>query len=240
MRTILIPAAATALALAVPFYAAAQTQSRQVSQTAPKDFASSPLPQRGDTTNNFVQPEQPTSLGEVARLARARRGGSAEPKPSRVYDDDNFPRSAAMGAKAPEIYVGGAAQGSSSSQPQLAGKVVLLDFWASWCGPCRSSLPDLKQLVSAYGGRQLEVVSISEDENERDWQNFVSKNQMNWPQQHDPDGGTARRFGVSGLPTYILIGSNGTILQRYVGASPQESLAERIGPDLKQALEGKP
>jgi thiol-disulfide isomerase/thioredoxin len=238
VRSILIPAAVAALLLTISDPAAAQIPPTQVAQAAPKAFASTPLPRRNDTAENFKQPEQPVSLGELARLARAKK--KDDPKPARIYDDDNFPRSAAKGAKAPEIYVGGAAQGSSSSQPQLAGKAVLLDFWASWCGPCRSSLPDLKQLVSAYGGRQLEVVSISEDEDARDWQNFVSKNQMNWPQQHDPDGSTARRFGVSGLPTYILIGSNGTILQRYVGASPQESLAERIGPDLKQALEGKP
>jgi cytochrome c biogenesis protein CcmG/thiol:disulfide interchange protein DsbE len=239
MRKIIITVAAAALALALSGYAAAQNPPQQVAQTAPKDFASSPLPPRNDSTNNLMQPDQPASLGELARLARARRGGKDEPKPARVYDDDNFPRSAEKGAKAPEIYVA-ATQDSGSARPQLAGKVVLLDFWASWCGPCRSSLPDLKQLVSAYGGRQLEVVSISEDEDARDWQNFVAKNGMNWPQQHDPDGSTARRFGVSGLPTYILIASNGTILQRYVGASPQESLADRIGPDLKQALEGKP
>jgi thiol-disulfide isomerase/thioredoxin len=237
MRKILIPMALAALLLAIPFYAAAQDPPQQMAQAAPRKFASSPLPHRDDTANNSVQPDQPTSLGELARMARAKKKDEA--KPARVYDDDNFPRSAAKGEKAPEIYVG-TAQGSSSSQPQLAGKVVLLDFWASWCGPCRSSLPDLKQLVSAYGGRQVEVVSISEDEDARDWQNFVTKNQMNWPQQHDPDGSTARRFGVSALPTYILIGSNGTILQRYVGASPHEFLADRIGPDLKQALEGRP
>jgi len=239
MRRIFIPVTVATLALVFSGYAAAQNPPQQISQPAQKEYVQSPLHQRSDPTDSLLQPEQTTSLGEVARLARARRGGSAEPKPSRVYDDDNFPRSAEKGAKAPEIYVA-STQGDSSSRPQLAGKVVLLDFWASWCGPCRSSLPDLKQFVSAYGGRQLEVVSISEDENERDWQNFVAKNQMTWPQQHDPDGSTARRFGVSGLPTYILIGSNGTILQRYVGASPQESLADRIGSDLKQALERRP
>lgn len=239
MRRIFSPVAVAALAIAAPGYAGAQTPPQEVAQAAPKEYVQSPLPQRSDPTSNFTEPDQPTSLGEVARLARARRGGKDEPKPTRVYDDDNFPRSAEKGAKAPEIYVA-STQGSGSSRPQLAGKVVLLDFWASWCGPCRDSLPDLKQFVSAYGGRQLEVVSISEDESERDWQNFVSKNQMNWPQQHDSDGATARRFGVRGLPTYILIGGDGTILQRYVGASPSETLADRIGPELKQALDSKP
>jgi thiol-disulfide isomerase/thioredoxin len=241
MGRILIAATAAALALAIPGYAAAQNPPQQVAQTAPKEFASSPLPPRSDSTISATQPdqtEQPTSLGEIARLLRARRAGKDDPKPARVYDDDNFPRSAGKGDKAPEIYMGEAESGGSS-RAQLAGKAVLLDFWATWCGPCRGSLPDLKQFVSGYSG-QLEVVSISEDANERDWQNFVSKNGMNWSQQHDPDGSTARRFGVTALPTYILIGSDGTMIQRYVGASPSESLADRMAPDLKQALEGKP
>jgi thiol-disulfide isomerase/thioredoxin len=236
MRSILIPAAAAVLLLVIPFYAAAQNPPQQVPQSSPKDFAQSPLPRRNDSTNSFMQPDQSASLGDLARLARAKK--KDDPKPARVYDDDNFPRSAAKGVKAPEISIA-AAQGSGSSQAQLVGKVILLDFWATWCGPCRSALPDLKQLVSAYGGSQLEVISISEDENERDWQDFVSKNGMNWPQKRDADASTARRFGVSSLPTYILIGSNGTILERYVGASPQESLAERIGPELAKALESK-
>jgi thiol-disulfide isomerase/thioredoxin len=236
MRSILIPAAAAVLLLAVPFYAAAQNPPQQVPQFSPKDFAQSPLPRRNDSTYNFIQSDHSASLGDLARLARAKK--KEDPKPAHVYDDDNFPRSALKGEKAPEISIA-PAQGSGSSHAQLAGKVVLLDFWATWCGPCRSSLPDLKQLVSSYGGRQLEVISISEDENERDWQNFVSKNGMNWSQKRDTDASTARRFGVSSLPTYILIGSNGTILDRYVGAGPQESLAERIGPELEQALKSK-
>ena len=241
MARALIAIGIAALTLAIPGYAAAQNPPQQVAQAASKEFASSPLPPRSDSTISSTPPdqaEQSTSLGEIARLVRARRAGKDDPKPGRVYDDDNFPRSAGKGDKAPEIYVGEKRSGESS-RTQLAGKAVLLDFWATWCGPCRGSLPDLKQFVSTYNG-QLDVVSISEDANGRDWENFVSKNGMNWVQQHDPDGSAARRFGVTALPTYILIGSDGTIIQRYVGASPNESLADRLAPDLKQALEGKP
>jgi len=241
MARALIAIGIAALTLAIPGYAAAQNPPQQVAQAASKEFASSPLPPRSDSTISSTPPdqaEQSTSLGAIARLVRARRAGKDDPKPGRVYDDDNFPRSAGKGDKAPEIYVGEKRSGESS-RTQLAGKAVLLDFWATWCGPCRGSLPDLKQFVSTYNG-QLDVVSISEDANGRDWENFVSKNGMNWVQQHDPDGSAARRFGVTALPTYILIGSDGTIIQRYVGASPNESLADRLAPDLKQALEGKP
>ncbi|HXZ12386.1 MAG TPA: TlpA disulfide reductase family protein [Candidatus Sulfotelmatobacter sp.] len=180
------------------------------------------------------QPSQPASLGELARLARAKKGESA--KPARVYDDDNFPRSADAGDKAPEISIA-TALGGSVSIGGSSGKVTLLDFWASWCGPCRQSVGDLKRLVSAYGGDQLEVVSISEDDAESDMRSFVAQNGMTWTQQFDDGGNLGRKYGVRGLPTYVLIGSDGTIINRYVGASPAVSLADRIGPDLKQALE---
>ncbi|MGH9713034.1 MAG: TlpA family protein disulfide reductase [Candidatus Acidiferrales bacterium] len=210
-----------------------QTQSVQIST---KSYAQSILPQRDERANNLIQPDQATSLGELARLARAKK--KDEQKPARVYDDDNFPRSANKGDRAPEISIA-AATGAGSSHASLTGKVVLLDFWASWCGPCRESLPDLKQFVGTYGGKQLEVVSINEDESESDWQNFILKNHMDWTQQRDAHGSMAKRFGVGALPTYVLIGSDGIILQRYVGASPQESLADRIGPDLQLALESR-
>jgi thioredoxin-related protein len=63
---------------------------------------------------------------------------------------------------------------------------------------------------------------------------------MTWEQRFDNNGESARRYGVQGFPTYILMDSNGTILQRYEGEDPQQSLVQRIGPDVKKAQESKP
>lgn len=259
MRTSKNSIAAALLWLAFSGAAAAQSVSSVAAQSAPKDPAQAATPQMASAANNFVstplhanaardsvqpaqpaepsaadQPVQPASLGELARLARAKKGESA--KPARVYDDDNFPRSAGAGDKAPEISIA-AADGGSVTVGKSSGKVTLLDFWASWCGPCRQSVPDLRRLVSAYGNDQLEVISISEDDDESDMRSFVAQNGMTWTQQFDEGGAMGRRYGVNGLPTYVLIGSDGNIINRYVGASPQVSLADRIGPDLQQALE---
>lgn len=181
--------------------------------------------------NSAMQVDQPASLGEVARLARAKK--SAQAKAVRIFDDENMPRAPiAAGEKAPEIQGG---NGSSFS----AGKITILDFWATWCGPCRHALPGLKQLQAIYGGNNVEVVSISEDEDEDAWRSFVAQNNMNWTQRLDSNHEIMRQYGASSLPTYILIGKDGTIVQQYVGDAIDEPIIERMGPDLKKTLEGK-
>jgi thiol-disulfide isomerase/thioredoxin len=169
------------------------------------------------------------SLGEVARLARAKK--SSQAKAVKIFDEENMPRAPiSAGEKAPEF----SDVGSSSG-----GRVTILDFWATWCGPCRHALPGLKQLQAVYGGDQVEVVSISEDEDEGEWRAFVSQNQMNWTQRLDSNHQIMRQYGASSLPTYVLIGRDGTVLQQYVGDDPDEPIIERMGQDLKKSLEGK-
>ncbi len=216
------------LMLAVSSFAAAQN----VPQSAAQPTASKSLPQASSfesaqsTADGTIQPEQPMTLGELARLARAKK--SSQTKAVKIFDDENMPRApVSAGEKAPDF----AGHGSSSS-----GKVTLLDFWATWCGPCRHALPGLKQLQAAYRGDQLEVISISEDENEGAWHDFVAQNQMNWTQRLDLNHQMMRQFGARSLPTYVLIGKDGRVLQQYVGDDPGEPILERIGPDLKNSL----
>ncbi len=175
----------------------------------------------------FIQPEQPLTLGELARRERARK--SSQPKAVKIFDDENMPRAPiSTGEKAP----GFADQGSSSS-----GKLTLLDFWATWCGPCRHALPGLKQMQSVYGGDQLEIISVSEDDDEDAWHNFVAQNDMTWTQRLDSGHQMMRQYGASALPTYVLIGKDGAVVNQYVGDDPDVPIIERIGPDLKKSLE---
>jgi len=224
-----------ALLVALSSASAQSPAPSQPSQQAPQSTqTSAPNPTQSSQPAAAAQPDQPVSLADAARRARAKKQPAA--KTAKLLDDDNFPRARAnAGQKAPDVSA--SANGKTFSLSDFRGRVVLLDFWASWCGPCRSALPKLKQLQAAYGGDQFVVISISEDNDQRTWQAFVSSHQMTWLQHFDANGSIRKDFGVEGLPTYVLIGRDGTILNRYVGEDFAESVLDRIGPDLKKALQ---
>ncbi|HWZ96405.1 MAG TPA: TlpA disulfide reductase family protein [Candidatus Dormibacteraeota bacterium] len=215
-----------------------------VTLAALPNFGQSPAPgQQSQSAQNpsqnsqgtpAAQPGQPISLADAARQARANKQPAT--KTAKLLDDDNFPRARAnTGQKAPELSA--SANGKTLSLSDFHGRVVLLDFWASWCGPCRNALPKLKQLQAVYGSDQYAVISISADDDQRTWQSFVSTHQMTWLQQFDGDGSIRKTFGVQAFPTYVLIGRDGIILNRYVGEDFAESVLDRIGPDIKKALQ---
>jgi thiol-disulfide isomerase/thioredoxin len=191
--------------------------------------------------------EQPVSLAEMARTARAKKQTDTQPaiKSLKLLDDDNMPRGVYASDSPPaklaalDSHPQGSAQ-AGGPFPEYRGKVVLLDFWASWCGPCRNALPNLKRLQAVYGGGDFVVVSISEDDDEADWRTFVSGHNMTWPQRLDSDSSLQKQFGVNALPTYVLLGRDGAVVQKFVGEEMAESIVERVGPDLKKSLAAKP
>lgn len=179
-------------------------------------------PQLALTDVDALEPNQPVSLGDLARAVRANK--KSEAKAVKIVDNDEIPS------------VGDRSGDSRTDRAASKAKVVLMDFWATWCGPCRESLPDLKRLMRSIGSDKLEVISVSEDTDERAWSDFTSSNGMNWQQQRDASHRLMQRYGVSALPTYVLLGDNGAVLQRYEGEDTQNSLVDRIGPDIQRAL----
>ncbi len=179
--------------------------------------------------------DQPTSLADAARLARASKQN--QPKPHKIYDDDNFERTSLHEKRTNDAAA--TAPGQELPLAELKGKVVLLDFWASWCGPCRQALPKLKQLQAVYGGEDFMVISVSEDDDEQVWKAFVADHQMTWAQRFDGNGALAHQHGVAALPNYILLGRDGNTIGQYEGEAPGISIVERIGPDLRKALQAK-
>ena len=97
------------------------------------------------------------------------------------------------------------------------GKLVLIDFWASWCGPCRKEMPELVELYKKYKNKNFEIVGVSFDNSADAWKNAIKQMDMTWPQMSDLKGWQsegASIYGISSIPSTILVGGDGVILER--------------------------
>jgi thiol-disulfide isomerase/thioredoxin len=102
----------------------------------------------------------------------------------------------------------------------LRGKVVVLDFWGTWCPPCVESVPSLRSLNKRYSKEpSFILIGISSDSEEEKWRTFVAENKMIWPQYRDRDRKIQRAFDVRAFPTYIVIDHEGIIRFRSTGMS---------------------
>jgi thiol-disulfide isomerase/thioredoxin len=113
------------------------------------------------------------------------------------------------------------------------GKYVLLEFWASWCGPCKADLPHLKEVYNLYHPAGFDVVSVSVDDNKEAWVKAINEFELVWPQVSDLKafkGDVTKIYGISGVPTCILVGPDGTIITRNMrGSWMDKKLIELYG-----------
>ena len=116
------------------------------------------------------------------------------------------------------------AEGEFISLEDLRGKVVVLDFWGTWCPPCVESVPELRNLHKRYSKEpSFMLIGISSDSDEQEWKDFTEKNKMIWPQYRDKDRKVQRAFGVHAFPTYVVIDHEGIVQFRSVGFSWQRA-----------------
>jgi tetratricopeptide (TPR) repeat protein len=126
------------------------------------------------------------------------------------------------------------ADGEYITSDDLRGKVVLLDFWGTWCGPCRSSIPDLKRLAKKYSDKEFILVSIAVNDPQEVWREFLEDNKMDWTQVRDDKSVLQRTFQVRAFPTYILIDHDGIIRNRLIGGGSYT--LNKISDEIKKAL----
>jgi peroxiredoxin len=120
-----------------------------------------------------------------------------------------------QGYDAPEIALP-SMNGDTIRLSSLKGKVVLLDFWASWCRPCRASNKQLVKLYPKYKAKGFEIFGVSLDEDKMDWKNAIQSDKINWIQVNDNGGKwnakTAIQWNIEAIPTSYLINKKGKLV----------------------------
>ncbi|HXO06031.1 MAG TPA: redoxin family protein [Candidatus Sulfotelmatobacter sp.] len=121
-------------------------------------------------------------------------------------------------------------EGETVSNSALRGKVVLLDFWGTWCPPCRESVPTLVSLHKKFSEQNFQIVGVSSDTDEDKWKTFIAEKKMAWPEYIDLSGSVESLFEVHEFPTYVVIDRNGVIQMR------QSGLDNGTGLQLEDAI----
>ena len=127
------------------------------------------------------------------------------------------------------------------SNASLRGKVVLLDFWGTWCPPCRESVPILRDLNKKYSGKPFQLVGVSSDDDEEVWKTFIQAQHMDWPDYIDLSDDVQKAFKIDSYPTFIVLDKDGVIRFRQsgVGETTSGELSDAINKALKHESDPK-
>ncbi|HVX85243.1 MAG TPA: TlpA disulfide reductase family protein [Phycisphaerae bacterium] len=160
-----------------------------------------------------------TALGPVLRGADAPDATKME-----QWEREMDARRAALVGK-PLVIEGRTSTGGEFSSSAYKGKVILVDFWATWCPPCQITLPEVQKAYAKYHDRGLEVIGVSCDPDEAKLNSFIKDHEMPWPQLREESqkdektrwNPVATKLGVWTIPTFFLIDRNGIVSSSDLG-----------------------
>jgi thiol-disulfide isomerase/thioredoxin len=138
----------------------------------------------------------------------------------------------AIGSDAPELNLADP-QGTPVSLSSLKGKVVMIDFWASWCKPCRRENPNVVKMYKKYKGKGFEILGVSLDENKEEWVKAIANDALSWKHVCDFGGwgsAAAKAYDVTQIPYTVLVGKDGRIINKGLRG---EALETRLKELLK-------
>jgi peroxiredoxin len=140
-----------------------------------------------------------------------------------------------VGQPAPAFDVPGAS--SNVRLADLKGKVVYVDFWASWCAPCKQSFPWMNDMQAKYGPRGMQIVGVTVDRKREDAEKFLASTPARFTVAYDTSGKVAEAYKPKGMPTSFLIGADGVVRAVHVGFrdSDREALEREIAAALTAA-----
>ena len=132
-----------------------------------------------------------------------------------------------VGSQAPDFTLPDA-EGNEHSLSDFQGKYVFLDFWASWCSPCREENPNMVKVYKQFGGEDFEIVGVSLDKTRDPWLKAVEEDNITWTQLHDPEGEVANTYGVQSIPFTLLLDEEGKIIEKNLRGDALQNKLEEI------------
>lgn len=145
-----------------------------------------------------------------------------------MLNNINLTKACEVGQPAPDFEVKDL-NGNPVKLSSLRGQYVLIDFWASWCGPCRKEIPNLKKVYAEFKEKGLKLVGLSIDEREADWRKAVKDEQLDYLQLWDPQKATMELYNYNGIPFIVLISPEGIILEKHLrGADVRKKVVQHI------------
>jgi peroxiredoxin len=118
------------------------------------------------------------------------------------------------------------------------GKIIVLDFWATWCGPCLQTMPQLAQVAPAFADRNVRVVAINLQERAETITATLQRHKLQLPVALDRDGAVAARYGVSSIPQTLVIDREGNVFRHFIGGGPK--LGDQLSESLRLLLPETP
>jgi len=218
-----------------------ESEGRPAPETPPAETPAAETPAAGTPTAEMPATEAPAatdpapeeSSAEPSGGSSAEEAGAGEPVTEAVTverpadDSPDEPAEAASGPKAPEIQAAYWLNTEPLTLADLRGKIVVLEFWATWCPPCRTTIPHLSKLYKTYKGRGVVFISLT-DEPQETVEPFVRK--MNMPYPIGGGSPTGRAYGVRGIPHAFIIDPSGRVVAH---GHPMGGLEEAIERQLK-------
>lgn len=145
------------------------------------------------------------------------------------------PESQLVGKPAPEIELA-LLDGEPFKLSACKGQIVVLDFWASWCGPCMRTMPLVEEALAGYDPKRVRLVSINLEESAAQVQAALERQKLHVAVALDVDGVAARRYEANAIPQMVIVDAEGKVARLYVGGGPQ--VVERLKESLDQLLKG--